>query len=289
MSVDTSTGVITYTPVGDNSTDEFYYRVRDTDGNLSNVASVNVFIFAPVLVAPDVTANQSSLVTLDGSASTDNLGILTYQWAQVSGTAVELTNANSSIASFTAPPRLIGPAEVLAFSLMVVDTDGLTSVTEVPVTVSPATTGNRAYALTELSAPYQFGRDIESGGLFVFDTATNTGTLLEDRRESVFSYVQSGLTMTLDIISSDAQSQSFTDSASGDTLTVTEAIDQYVLTLLEDGVGSDAVSVKALGSVTTFNDTQNTIVSTEAIDEAFIVSAYDFSAQIPLNVEGQTR
>ncbi|MDC1307124.1 Ig-like domain-containing protein [Pseudomonadales bacterium] len=293
VSINTSTGVITYTPVGDNSTDEFYYRVRDTDGNLSSVASVNVFIFAPVLVAPDVTANQSSLVTLDGSASTDNLGILTYQWAQVSGTAVELTNANSSITSFTAPPRLIGPAEVLAFSLTVVDTDGLTSVTEVPVTVSPATTGNRAYSLTELSAPYQFGRDIESGGLFVFDTATNTGTLLEEHRESVFSYVQSGLTMTLDIISSDAQSDTYTDfslgDTLGDTLTVTEAIDQYVLTLLEDGVGRDVVKVQALGSLTTFNDTQNIIVSTEAIDEVFVVSVYDFSTQIPLNVEGQTR
>ena len=279
------------------------FRLLVTDpGGLANSAEVvvNVGGVPPTAAAVAVSTKavgssgiQNTTVILDGSASADNLGIVSYQWSQILGAPVTLANANTSIASFTAPPRLIGPAEDLAFSLTVVDADGLTSVTEVPVTVSPATTGNRAYSLTELDAPTRFGHDIESGGLFVFDTATNTGTLLEEHRESVFSYVQSGLTMTLDIISSDAQSDTFTDfslgDTLGDTLTVTEAIDQYVLTLLEDGVGRDVVKVQALGSLTTFNDTQNIIVSTEAIDEVFVVSVYDFSTQIPLNVEGQTR
>ncbi len=204
------------------------FRLLVTDpGGLANSAEVvvNVGGVPPTAAAVAVstkavgaTVIQNTTVILDGSASTDNLGIVSYQWAQVSGTPVELIDANTSIASFTAPPRLIGPAEDLAFSLTVVDADGLTSVTEVPVTVSPATTGNRAYSLTELDAPTRFGHDIESGGLFVFDTATNTGTLLEEHRESVFSYVQSGLTMTLDIISSDAQSDTFTDFSLGDTL-----------------------------------------------------------------------
>ena len=294
VSVDTSTGVITYTPVGDNSTDEFYYRVRDTDGNLSNVASVNVFIFAPVLVAPDVTANQSSLVTLDGSASTDNLGIVSYQWAQVSGTAVELTNANSSIASFTAPPRLIGLVEDLVFSLTVFDTDGLASVAEVQASISPATNGNKVFLLEENFAPWMEGSGIASIGLFNFDVDTNTGTLMpsvytKENQSLAFNFAQDGLTLTVNFEGSGLVqdiSTSFNDAF--DEVTTTTRVNQAVLTLIEDGAGMDFAISQSIGNLTTFNETQTVEVSTVAFDTTDIVSIYELNGRVPLEVEGKT-
>src|SRR3712207_8013962 len=48
----------------------------------------------------DLTVQQGSKVTLDGSAS---LNATTYSWEQISGTSVLLANANTAVASFTAP------------------------------------------------------------------------------------------------------------------------------------------------------------------------------------------
>ena len=61
----------------------------------------------------DQTLAENSLVSLDGSASSDpDSDALTYSWTQVAGPAVALTGASTSTPSFTAPFVSPGGADV---------------------------------------------------------------------------------------------------------------------------------------------------------------------------------
>jgi secreted trypsin-like serine protease len=89
----------------------------------------------PLAVAgTDITAQAGAQVQLDASASTDtSFGeIVGYTWRQVSGPPVTLQNADSSVASFTAPAT----AGSLEFELTVRDDGGATSSDGVVVTVA---------------------------------------------------------------------------------------------------------------------------------------------------------
>jgi hypothetical protein len=100
------------------------------------------FASTPILVdggptakgGPDQTVAEGALVTLDGTGSSDPDGDpLTYNWTQVSGSAVTLSGADTATPSFTAPA---GPA-TLEFQLEVCDPGLLCSTDKVVVTVNP--------------------------------------------------------------------------------------------------------------------------------------------------------
>jgi PGF-pre-PGF domain-containing protein len=85
------------------------------------------------------TVDANATVELDGDGSSAPTGdTLQYQWRQVSGPSVSLTDANSTTPTFAAPA--VGVSTALAFELTVADGDGKADTDRVTVTVSPATT-----------------------------------------------------------------------------------------------------------------------------------------------------
>jgi cytidylate kinase len=83
----------------------------------------------------DQTVLKRSLVTLDGTASSDIDGnIVSYQWQQIQGPSMNLDNPNSSTPSFTAPNVANSPI-VLIFQLTVTDNEGGIAIDQVTITV----------------------------------------------------------------------------------------------------------------------------------------------------------
>jgi hypothetical protein len=123
-------------------------------------------------VAPTADAGNSrsvsvnTAVTLDGSGSTDQDGnIVSYNWEEISGLNVTLTNADSKIAKFT--PTQTGTYE---FRLTVVDNDGLSATDEVVISVEeapPSPPASESVNLTISSLDVKVGdkteKDLENG------------------------------------------------------------------------------------------------------------------------------
>ncbi|MFT3838765.1 MAG: myxosortase-dependent M36 family metallopeptidase [Myxococcaceae bacterium] len=108
-----------------------------SDGTLSSTATVVVNVLdknnAPVAVATGpASANSRSVVTLDGSGSTDADGNpLTYLWSQVAGPGVQLSDASAIAPTFTAPQ--VTTDTTVGFVLTV--SDGSLSNTSAPVSI----------------------------------------------------------------------------------------------------------------------------------------------------------
>lgn len=85
----------------------------------------------------DQTVTSYDTVYLDGSGSSDPDGsIASYQWHQVSGRSVSLTNADAAVASFVAPRVRRNRTRTLRFELTVTDDQGASSTDQVTITVS---------------------------------------------------------------------------------------------------------------------------------------------------------
>ena len=88
------------------------FRVTDSAGNVGTTYTQSYILdtAAPTISISDVTADEGSTASLDSSNSSDSNDIASYAWAQVesdgsalTGTALDITNANSDIATVTAP------------------------------------------------------------------------------------------------------------------------------------------------------------------------------------------
>ena len=93
---------------------------------------------APVANAgADQTVIHRTTVTLDGSNSSDSDGnIVSYQWSQISGKNVKIDNADSAVATFTAPRTRRGSTRTLVFELLVTDDKGASDTDQVTITVT---------------------------------------------------------------------------------------------------------------------------------------------------------
>lgn len=123
-------GIATRVVVADGST--AYSTSTNWDGGATPQARAAVLLALkgggnaqPVANAgPNQTVTTSSLVTLDGSGSSDGDGTITdYTWIQKSGPAVTLSSDSVVSPTFTAPST----NSVLVFGLTVTDNNGATS------------------------------------------------------------------------------------------------------------------------------------------------------------------
>jgi hypothetical protein len=118
----------------------FALTVTDPNG-ASSTGSVDVVVanvdHAPTAIAGNnLTVNEGSSVTLNGSASSDpDSDPLTYSWVQVSGPTVTLTSANTAFPQFTAP-FVNAAGATLQFQLTVNDGFGGTSTATTTITVN---------------------------------------------------------------------------------------------------------------------------------------------------------
>ncbi len=112
------------------------FRVTVTDASASS-ASDNVLITVVANEAPivdagsDLTVDVGSAVTLEGSASDSDGGILTYSWQQLSGQSVTIDPVDQLTLQFTAP----SVAGDLEFELSVTDSLGSSASDTVVVSV----------------------------------------------------------------------------------------------------------------------------------------------------------
>src|SRR6187200_1304133 len=149
ISVGSSPNSVKYTPMtGYVGPDAFTYTATDNHGFARTKALVSITVngsttnpLPPTANAgQDQIVNESSPITLDGSKSTDPRGgTLTYLWTQNAGPPVTLSNPNSPIATFTAPPVPANNTVMLFFTLTVRNAAGLTGSATVKVTVNHVT------------------------------------------------------------------------------------------------------------------------------------------------------
>ncbi|GAA6204599.1 MULTISPECIES: hypothetical protein [Thalassotalea] len=115
----------------------FQLTVTDNDGGTANdtvdisITRVNQLPVADAGV--DQTIDELVEVSLIGSGTDADGSITTYSWSQTAGTVVELTNSDTSIATFVAPD--ITSDEILTFQLIVTDNDGVIASDAVDITV----------------------------------------------------------------------------------------------------------------------------------------------------------
>jgi hypothetical protein len=126
-------------PVGSSSA-TLTFVLCVSDGSLETCDTVSVFVepvnHDPVADAgPDQTVDECSPVTLDGTASQDpDNDTLIFEWAQLTGPTVTLSDPSSPTPNFTAP--LVSPGgETLGFELTVNDGHGGVGTDEVFVHV----------------------------------------------------------------------------------------------------------------------------------------------------------
>ena len=90
------------------------------------------------MAGPDQTVQESMLVTLDSTGSTDfnAIPLASQVWTQTSGPIATLSSPTATQPSFTAP-EVGESAAVLSFDLTVTDSRGLTDTDSVSITITP--------------------------------------------------------------------------------------------------------------------------------------------------------
>jgi hypothetical protein len=112
---------------GKKDTDETRVHVLDIESNDPPTADAG----------PDQTVLEKSTVTLDGSNSSDpDDGIEFYQWKQVAGTSVSLSNPEAVQPTFTSPSVPVSQSKSLEFELTVTDFGGLKDTDTIVVNVT---------------------------------------------------------------------------------------------------------------------------------------------------------
>ncbi len=123
----------------------FSWEIDADNGDILNAMHESLAGGVPANRAPTASAGSDqsvegpATVALDGQGSKDSDGsIVQYVWAQVSGAAVTIVNAESATASVDVSE--VDQSQTFVFSLTVTDDDGATAVDTVTITVNPINT-----------------------------------------------------------------------------------------------------------------------------------------------------
>ncbi len=182
-----------------------FFTLTVSDGQLSSTDTVAVSVLnvaqnrAPVANAgPDQTVNEGTAVALNGSGSDPDGDTVTYEWAQVSGTPVTLTGANTAQPTFTAPG--VTADTVLTFMLTVSD-GPLRGTDTVDITVRDAAQ-NRAPVAN--AGPDQA---VDEGSAVTLD---GSGSSDPDNNTLTYSWSQTGGTPTVTLTRANTAQPTFT-------------------------------------------------------------------------------
>ena len=86
----------------------------------------------------DLTVNETDIVHLDGTKSSDPDGNITsYLWKQIGGPNVTINGADKPNASFTVPSNISSTNTILVFGLTVTDNKNVSGTSSVKITVKP--------------------------------------------------------------------------------------------------------------------------------------------------------
>ncbi len=135
--------------VASNTTAEQIFRLTATDNSGFSSSDISSIFVRDVLVAnlapiADAGANQSinenTLVTLNGSASTDDGTIVSYLWVQTAGTnTITLDNDSSITPTFTSP-LVSNTGDNITFQLTVTDNFAVQSSSSVNIVINDVDT-----------------------------------------------------------------------------------------------------------------------------------------------------
>lgn len=256
----TATATFTAPNTGSDSSVVFTFTLTVTDndgatGDDGTVVTVNTTNVDPVANAgPNLTVDEQSLVTLDGSSSMDSDGnIASYDWLQTGGSGVSISDSAAVSPTFDAPS--LSAPETLEFTLTVTDDRGFTSTDTVTITV------NNVAALNEAPlADAGQAQTVASG-----DSVTLDGSLSTDSDGSITSYawVQSGGMPGVTLTGADTATPSFTaptvtaDTVLTFTLTVTDNEGATADNFVEITVTPPPANVTISGKVTYDNVPHN--------------------------------
>jgi len=131
--------------------------MKDTDSCIINITWQNKPPTA--VISPDYTeVPEEALVTMDGSASTDpDDGIVSYQWSQVEGEPVSLSDSTSPVITFKAP-KSDPLGKNIKLKLTVKDPGGLQGEAESFVYVSSSS--NESNNSPEARFDYVYGKKV---------------------------------------------------------------------------------------------------------------------------------
>lgn len=140
-----STGAFNSALSGLSAHTTYYVRAYATSAAQTRYGNEITFTtWAPPIAAAggDRTTLSEEMVTLDGTGSTDPDGSIEgWQWIQIEGPTVALSNADTATPQFEAPQVDDGREIIVTLRLTVTDNDGLTAVDNCQVTVSANSSG----------------------------------------------------------------------------------------------------------------------------------------------------
>jgi YVTN family beta-propeller protein len=175
--IDSTTNEVTATlDVGDipnaleyNPSNEDIYVANQGSGTVSVISDLSQPIPPTADAGADQAVDSGDIVQLDGSGSTNPSGdALTYQWTQIQGPDVTLSDSTAEKPTFTAP--LLGDPQNLVFELVVANEQGVKSEPDrVTITVNLITPPT---ATTITSATDGNGNTVEDKGSTVSTSIT---------------------------------------------------------------------------------------------------------------------